>query len=102
MLRCRIERREKPLREIWGLACGIVCCPLLAPAVQPAKSPLANLLITQAWSRATPGGAPVAGGNLTIENKGFCPIVSGSLTIGTATSLGRLGDAIVAEGDLVV
>ena len=42
----------------------------------PAKSPLANLLITQAWSRATPGGAPVAGGNLTIENKGFCPIVS--------------------------
>ena len=31
------------------------------------------LVITQAWSRATPGGAPVAGGYLTIENKGLLP-----------------------------
>jgi periplasmic copper chaperone A len=29
-----------------------------------------DLVITQAWSRATPGGAKVAGGYLTIENKG--------------------------------
>ena len=27
-------------------------------------------MISQAWSRATPGGAKVAGGYLTIENKG--------------------------------
>ena len=27
-------------------------------------------MITQAWSRATPGGAKVGGGYLTIENKG--------------------------------
>ena len=29
-----------------------------------------DLVITQAWSRATPSGAKIAGGYLTIENKG--------------------------------
>jgi copper(I)-binding protein len=29
-----------------------------------------DLVITQGWSRATPGGAKVGGGYLTIENKG--------------------------------
>jgi copper(I)-binding protein len=32
-----------------------------------------NLVITQAWSRATPGGAKIGGGYLTIENKGTTP-----------------------------
>ncbi len=32
-----------------------------------------DLVITQAWSRATPGGAKIAGGYLTIENKGSAP-----------------------------
>ena len=32
-----------------------------------------NLVITQAWTRATPGGAKVGGGYLTIENKGSAP-----------------------------
>jgi copper(I)-binding protein len=32
-----------------------------------------DLVITQAWSRATPRGAKVAGGYLTIENKGTTP-----------------------------
>lgn len=32
-----------------------------------------DLVITQAWSRATPGGARIAGGYLTIENKGSAP-----------------------------
>ena len=32
-----------------------------------------DLVISQAWSRATPGGAKVAGGFLTIENKGTAP-----------------------------
>lgn len=32
-----------------------------------------DLVISQAWSRATPGGAKVAGGFLTIENKGSAP-----------------------------
>jgi periplasmic copper chaperone A len=39
-----------------------------------------DLVITQAWSRQTPGGAKVAGAYLTIENKGTAPdrLVSGS------------------------
>jgi periplasmic copper chaperone A len=32
-----------------------------------------DLVISQAWSRATPGGAKVGGGYLTIENKGGAP-----------------------------
>jgi copper(I)-binding protein len=32
-----------------------------------------DLVISQAWSRATPSGAKVAGGYLTIENKGSVP-----------------------------
>jgi hypothetical protein len=32
-----------------------------------------DLLISQAWSRATPGGAKVGGGYLSIENKGTAP-----------------------------
>ena len=39
-----------------------------------------DLSITQAWTRATPGGAKIAGGYLTIENKGTAPdrLISGS------------------------
>ena len=32
-----------------------------------------DLVITQAWTRATPGGAKTGGGFLTIENKGSAP-----------------------------
>ncbi len=32
-----------------------------------------DLVISQAWSRATPGGAKIGGGYLTIENKGSAP-----------------------------
>jgi hypothetical protein len=32
-----------------------------------------DLVITQAWSRATPNGAKIAGAYLTIENKGTAP-----------------------------
>jgi len=62
------------------LACGIVCWGLLAPAVQAGDVRAGNLVITQAWSRATPGGAPVAGGYLSIKNKGPLPdrLLSGS------------------------
>lgn len=41
---------------------------LLAPAVHAGD---ATIVVTQAWSRATPGGSKVAGGYL--ENKGSAP-----------------------------
>jgi len=42
-----------------------------------------DLVITQAWSRATPGGAKVGGGYLTIENKGSVPdrLIGGSADV---------------------
>jgi copper(I)-binding protein len=46
-----------------------------------------DLVITQAWSRATPGGAKVAGGYLTIENKGTSP---DRLLGGTADIAGKV------------
>ena len=63
-----------------GLACGIVCWGLLATTAHAGEVAVGNLVITQAWSRATPGGARVAGGYLTIENKGSLPdsLLSGS------------------------
>ena len=45
---------------------------LIAPAYAQDASAIkaGDLIITQPWSRATPGGAKVAGGYLVIENKG--------------------------------
>jgi copper(I)-binding protein len=42
-----------------------------------------DLVISQPWSRATPGGAKVAGGYLTVENKGASPdrLIGGSADI---------------------
>jgi copper(I)-binding protein len=58
----------------------LVAAAFAAPAgAQEIKAD--GLVITQAWSRATPGGAKVAGGYLTIENKGTAP---DRLTGGTA------------------
>lgn len=37
------------------------------------ETKVGSLVITQPWSRATPGGAKVAAGYLTIENKGSLP-----------------------------
>ena len=47
------------------LALALCAAPAAADDVKAG-----DLVISQAWSRATPGGAKVAGGYLTIENKG--------------------------------
>ncbi len=46
---------------------------LLAAPARADDVKAGDLVISQAWSRATPGGAKVAGGFLTIENKGTAP-----------------------------
>ena len=55
---------------------------LAAPALAE-EVKAGDLVITQAWSRATPGGAKVAGGYLTIENKGSTPdrLIGGSADV---------------------
>ncbi|MBB5046357.1 hypothetical protein HNR60_001102 [Rhodopseudomonas rhenobacensis] len=58
-----------------------------ASAAQAEDAKVGDLLITQPWSRATPGGAKVAGGYLTIENKGTAP---DRLLSGTAAIAGKV------------
>ena len=50
-------------------AVAMLCCAFAAP-VRAEEVRAGDLVITQAWSRATPGGAKIGGGYLTIENKG--------------------------------
>jgi copper(I)-binding protein len=64
------------------LAYALLVLLLAAPArAQEVKA--GDLVITQAWSRATPGGAKVGGGYLTIENKGSAPdrLIGGSADV---------------------
>jgi copper(I)-binding protein len=58
-----------------ALASSLFAAPARAEEVKAGE-----LVITQAWSRATPSGAKIAGGYLTIENKGAGPdrLVGGS------------------------
>jgi copper(I)-binding protein len=60
----------KPVLQL--LAFATLLAVLGAPA-QAQEVKAGDLVITQPWSRATPGGAKIAGGFLTIENKGAAP-----------------------------
>jgi periplasmic copper chaperone A len=52
------------------LAHAALFAALFAAPVCAEEVKAGDLVITQAWSRATPGGAKIGGGYLTIENKG--------------------------------
>ena len=59
------------LSSLFALAA--VSAVVIAAPVRADDVKAGDLVISQAWSRATPGGAKVAGGFLTIENKGSSP-----------------------------
>ena len=65
------------------LATAVLLGMLLATPARAEDVKAGDLVITQAWSRATPGGAKVAGGYLTIENKGTAPdrLIGGSVDV---------------------
>src|SRR5215468_6049067 len=62
------------------LAFVILATSLFAAPARTEEVKAGDIVITQAWSRATPGGAKIAGGYLTIENKGTTPdrLIGGS------------------------
>jgi copper(I)-binding protein len=62
---------------------------LLAAPAQAEEVKAGDLVITQAWSRATPGGAKIGGGYLTIENNGSAPdrLIGGSADIAGSIQL---------------
>jgi copper(I)-binding protein len=65
------------------IAYAVLISTLLAAPACAQEVKAGDLLITQAWSRATPGGAKVAGGYVTIENKGPAPdrLIGGSVDV---------------------
>jgi copper(I)-binding protein len=62
--------KDMSMRPILQLFAHAVFAVALAAPALAEEVKAGDLVITQAWSRATPGGAKVAGGYLTIQNKG--------------------------------
>jgi len=64
-------------------ACAAVLAFLLGTPARAEEVKAGDLVITQAWTRATPKGAKIGGGYLTIENKGTAPdrLIGGSAEI---------------------
>src|SRR2546430_15794060 len=67
----------KPVLQVFAFAALFA---VLGASAHAQEVRAGDLVITQPWSRATPGGAKIAGGFLTIENKGAAPdrLLSGS------------------------
>jgi copper(I)-binding protein len=75
---------EYLMRQIIRTLLGVGFMALLiATPVRGEEIRAGDLVITQAWSRATPGGAKVGGGYLTIENRGSVPdrLIGGSADV---------------------
>jgi periplasmic copper chaperone A len=56
-----------------AMACAAVLASALATPARAEEIKAGDLIISQAWTRATPKGAKIGGGYLTIENKGTTP-----------------------------
>jgi periplasmic copper chaperone A len=56
-----------------SFALAALAALLFAAPARTEEVKAGDLVISQAWSRATPSGAKIAGGYLTIENKGAAP-----------------------------
>jgi copper(I)-binding protein len=73
-----MQKPEETERQIMRtllsrFTCAALASCLLSQPLHAENAVSGNLVISQAWSRATPGGAKVAGGYLTIENRGAVP-----------------------------
>jgi len=78
------DRKRKIIMQlIRTMAVAAALAMTLAAPVRADDVKAGDLVITQAWSRATPSGAKVGGAYLTVENKGTAPdkLVSGSADI---------------------
>jgi periplasmic copper chaperone A len=81
------------------LSAAAVMTMLLTAPVRAEDVTAGDLVISQPWSRATPGSAKVAGGYLTIENKGAAP---DRLIGGTTDAAGRVETHEMAMTDGVM
>lgn len=62
---------------------------MAAPSARAEDVKAGDLVISQPWARATPGGAKIGGGYMTIENKGASPdrLIGGSADIADKAQL---------------
>ena len=51
-------------------ACAVILATVCAGSASAQQVKSGDLVLDNAWSRATPGGAKVGGGYLTVDNKG--------------------------------
>jgi periplasmic copper chaperone A len=75
--------RLRPISVTRAIAGATLLACFIAAPLRAEEVKAGDLVITQAWSRATPGGAKIAGGYLTIENKGTAPdrLIGGSADV---------------------
>jgi copper(I)-binding protein len=75
--------RQASISMIGAIAGVAMLWQFLATPALAEEVKAGDLVITQAWSRATPGGAKIGGGYLTIENKGSTPdrLIGGSADV---------------------
>jgi len=66
-------RKIAARKIVAGLVALFVFASLIAAPARAEEVKAGDLVITQAWSRATPNGAKIGSGYFTIENKGTAP-----------------------------
>ena len=71
------------MNRLTTLLTALLTVVLMAAPARADEVKAGDLVITNAWARATPGGAKVGGAYLTIENKGSAPdrLMGGSADI---------------------
>jgi periplasmic copper chaperone A len=66
-----------------AIACAVLLASSMGAPARAEEFKAGDLVISQAWSRATPKGAKTGGGYLTIENRGSAPdrLIGGSADV---------------------
>ncbi len=83
-------RRLRSIVQTIASVAMLSCFVAVAARAEEVKA--GDLVITQAWSRATPGGAKTGGGYLTIENKGSTPdrLIGGSADVASKVEVHQM------------
>src|ERR1700722_3053835 len=83
------DRRQHVQQIILRLLGIVLLAALLEAPARAEDIKAGDLVISQAWSRATPGGAKIGGAYLTIENKGSAPdrLIGGSADVAARVGL---------------
>jgi periplasmic copper chaperone A len=78
-----VDRKHLMKQIIYGLLAAALFAALSAGSARAEEVRAGDLVITQVWGRATPGGSRIGGGYLTVENRGSAPdrLIGGSAEV---------------------